>query len=410
MTRGRIIKKGQETSLFDSKSWVLSVSQFLDAINLILTSEKVFVIGEVAEYKTFGQWASFSLKDKEDGSLLHCFLPNWVYKNSGVLLENGMEVKVFGVPRVYKPRGSFSFQIEAIEPLGEGSFKKSYDLLLKKLETEGLFARKRVIPEFIKNIGVISSRDGVVIHDLLKNLKPLGYKINFINSRVEGENAVDQLVKSIRWFNKNSSDLDVLVIVRGGGSLESLQAFNNEVLAREIFASKIPVIVGIGHEVDVPIACLVADYSASTPTAVANFINDSWNPLTGSLPVLQSQIFLGFDNQLRRTLYGSRSHLDKMMAYFKSVFREFGRLSETIIAGGLDRVKDSINKKLEFIDRAERLINVASPLRSLKLGYSIITGDNGRVIKSVAQIKKGEKLRSRVSDGEIISVAEDLLV
>mgnify|MGYP001618763081 CR=1 FL=1 len=326
-----------------------------------------------------------------------------------------MEVKVGGAARVYKPRGSFSFQVETIEPLGEGSLKKAYELLLKKLEAEGLFTRKRVIPNFIQNIGVISSRDGIVIHDLLKNLKLLNYKIDFINARVEGLDAVPQLVNAIKWFNNNlpagrqdRPALDAIVIIRGGGSLESLQAFNNELLAREIFASKIPVIVGIGHEVNAPIACMVADYSASTPTAVATFINRSWDPIVMGVPAFESRILRGFENRLATLRSESRFLMEKMIVHLKNIFQSFKMLSERITVDALEAIKNSINSKLEFIKKTERILTIASPLRNLKLGYSIITGSGGRVIKDTSQLKKGEKIKSKLAKGEVLSIVEGL--
>lgn len=391
-----------------SRPWMLSVGQYLDAINLILKDEKVFVTGEVVEYRSFGQWTSFALKDKADGSVLPCFLSSWIYKKSGILLEDGMEIKVSGAGRIYKPRGSFSFQVETIEPLGEGSLRKAYELLYKQLESEGLFTRKRIIPRFIERVGVISSRDGVVIHDLLKNLKALNYKIDFMNSRVEGADAVFQLVDSIRWFNNHGGNLDVLVIIRGGGSLESLQAFNNELVAREIFASKVPIIVGIGHEINVPIACVVADYSASTPTAVANFINGSWDNLAIALSDFRVRIIIRFENKLLALEDRSTFLMDKMVGHLKDVFQSFRVLSQRITVRAVKIVEDSLIEKLELVKRIERMVTIASPLRNLKLGYSIITGSGGRVIKDISQLKTGESIRSKLAQGEIISTVEKL--
>jgi exodeoxyribonuclease VII large subunit len=269
---------------------VLTVGQFLDSVNYLLSTGRPLVSGEISELKITDKWASFSLQDKEERAILKCVMGIWEFRRIGLELEDGMEVKVGGTPRLTKSYGSFALWVTSIEPVGEGSLKKAYQLLLKKLELEGLFARKRELSEYITNVGVISSKDGVVIHDFLKNLKPLNIKINFLNTRVEGKDAVEQLTNAVGWFNKKMPDLDAIVIIRGGGSLESMQAFNNEIVCREIFASKIPVITGIGHDVDVPIACMVADVSVSTPTAVANLINSTWDSLVFNLPSLEDRI------------------------------------------------------------------------------------------------------------------------
>ena len=303
---------------------ILTVSQFLDAVNLVLKSGKVQVRGEVTDFKQ-GKWISFSLKDIEDGSILKCVLGTWQYSKIGVPLQDGMEVKISGNPSVSKAYGTFSFWPDSIEPLGEGSLKKAYELLLKQLRAEGLFDRKRQIPEFIKNIGVISSQHGVVIHDFRQNLDKRGYYIHFCDARVEGAQAAENIIAAIQWFNVRRPELDVLVIIRGGGSLESMQAFNNEAVARAIFASKIPVIAGIGHDVDVPIASLVADLEESTPTGAAHAVNASWARLQ-NIRLLEQNIVSEFEGSL--ALIRSRARL-----VFSQIFAagETGISKETIL-------------------------------------------------------------------------------
>lgn len=408
-----------------------SVGEFLDILNEHLKSEKVSVAGEVTEFRAHDKWVSFSLKDKEDKSILKCFLSVWTYRSAGVLLEDGMEVKISGYPRVYKLAGTFSFNVETIEPLGEGSLKKAYLLLLKHLETEGLFARKRPLSKFIKNIGVISSKDGVVIHDFMKNLKPLGFKIHFFNSRVEGADAVPGIISGIKFLNKKVPNLDVIVIMRGGGSLESMQAFNNEQVCREIFSSKIPVLCGIGHEVDVPIACLVADAYVSTPTATAYTINQSFDDLVSGLPLFERRIISQFGFQLRdissrmpylwKNIYGrfeqrivsikreASTMSGRIFAAFRRVFLGFGVLSEKITKDAMRIIGDRLAILNSQMHKFEKILVVADPERNLRLGYSIVFDKDGRVIKDVKDIKKGETLTTRLSDGEISSVVENII-
>jgi exodeoxyribonuclease VII large subunit len=186
-----------------------------------------------------------------------------------------MEVIVEGTPSIYIPNGRFNFGVNTIELVGEGALKMAYDKLKKKLDSEGLFdiERKKLIPELPERIGLITSETGAVIHDFLTNIGKYGFKIKFFNSRVEGQLAIKDLLSAIEYFE--DKDIDVLVIIRGGGSLESLQAFNNEVLIRKIADFEKPVICGIGHDKDVPLCALVADLLVSTPTAVTTVLNRS---------------------------------------------------------------------------------------------------------------------------------------
>ncbi|MDO8493007.1 MAG: exodeoxyribonuclease VII large subunit [bacterium] len=365
---------------------VLTVSQFLDSVNYVLTTGRPFVVGEVSEFKLTDKWVSFTLQDKEEKAILKCVMGIWDFRRIGLEIEDGMEVKVGGSPRITKSYGSFALWITSVEPVGEGSLKKAYQLLLKKLELEGLFTRKRELPDFIQHVGVISSRDGVVVHDFMNNLKPFGIKVNFLNARVEGKDAVEQISWAIKFFNKKMPELDAVVIIRGGGSLESMQAFNNEILCREIFASKIPVVAGIGHDVDVPIACLVADVSVSTPTAAANLINSSWD----------------------RLLFGLPAVADRIVGYMNSIFVNFEALSERIIGDGLRSISLSIERKADIINRVERIIKIADPERSLRLGYSLTTDSRGKIIRDIKNIKKGDIIKTLLANGSIESIIDKI--
>lgn len=407
----------------EEKRDFLTVSEFLDDINESLRIQKNFVAGEVTDFKAHEKWVSFSLKDKEDNSILRCFLSVWTYRKAGVLIEDGMEIKVGGYSRIYKLAGTFSFNVETIEPLGEGSLKKAYLLLLKKLELEGLFGRKRPLPGFIKNIGVISSKDGVVIHDFCKNLKSFGYKIKFFNSRVEGAEAVSGIISGLKYFNNKNVDLDVIVIMRGGGSLESMQAFNNEQVCREIFASKIPVLCGIGHEVDVPISCLVADLYVSTPTATAYTINESWGELISGLPLYERRILSDFSHILRDKIMSlpniERNILSqfnfvllntkrnagflsgKIFSGFKQVFLKFNLLSDKVTKNSIRTIEGAILKINTSIQKFEKILIIADPERNLRLGYSIVFNKRGKVIKNVDDLSVGETLTTKLGRGEL---------
>lgn len=404
---------------------ILSVSQFLDAINLAIESSTEYEIqGEVTDFKK-GKWISFTLKDPEDGSLLKCVMGEWTWRRVGVELEDGMQVKITGNAKVNKKYGSFGMWVETIEPLGEGSLKKAYELLMKKLREEGLFDRKRAIPECIHRIGVVSSRHGVVIHDFTKNLSRLGYSIQFVDTRVEGEGAVDGIIRGIKTLNQEARALDVLVIIRGGGSLESMQAFNNESVVRAIFGSRLPVIVGIGHDVDVPLACLVADASASTPTATAVLINCSWSLLTETLPRYEQNLLYNYERVLHAAGHALEIYAHQITNSVGRIFAAFSarqtalkrglqRLGEQLALAGR-RATESASRTHQLLARAlslrqerlvqwEQYLQAVSPERNLRLGYSIVRNKQGKVVKSIHDVVKADPMTTRVADGTMESI------
>ena len=248
---------------------ILSVSEFLDVVNMLLSTEDVYVEGEVTQASDHPKGMFFSIKDPHGGGLMECYMSPWLYRKAGITLEPGMMVRVGGVASVYKPYGKFSFRVAEIVLAGEGSLKKAYDALRKKLADEGLFDRKRPLPDFVTRIGLITSATGAAIGDFRKNLAPLGIRVVYRDVRVEGEQATPQVLRALTDFGARASEFDLIVMTRGGGSLESLQAFNDEQVVRAVFASKVPTLVSIGHERDVPLAQMAADASASTPTCSA---------------------------------------------------------------------------------------------------------------------------------------------
>ncbi len=427
--RKEIIK--EKSPLITPEEKIFTVSVFLDALNIILTSERVSIVGEVSECKIGIQWVGFSLKDKEDESKINAFLSRAQYNRIGVPLEDGMEIKMGGYPRIYKPRGQLSFAVERIEPIGEGSLKRAYELLKKQLELEGLFTRKRPLPQFIERIGIITSRDGVVIHDFRNNLDKLNYKLFFRNARVEGEEAVANLVDAIERFNNHMPDLDVLVIIRGGGSLESLQAFNNERVARAIFASKIPTLCGIGHDVNVPIACLVADQSVSTPTAAAYTINNSWESLHSAIPLFEEKLFNTYERELNIIIASITHNTRVLLSAFSRVFlavehqkRMLTRARETL-SSTFNQFKERtrlsqitlmrlayemINKITTRIAHAEAICSANNPLTQLALGYSIVRNEEGKILKSARDIKKDMHIITQLTDGTVASKVEKSII
>lgn len=388
-----------DNSLDEKK--VYSVGSFLNLINSRLSDISASVKGEISSVDIRERYLFFTIKDAKDDSCMDCFMWTRDYKLSGIELEEGLEIIIHGMPEIYKRSGRFSFRVEALELVGEGILKKKYEALKKKLASEGLFKveRKKALPIYPQKIGLITSRDGQVIYDFQNNIGKYGYKITFVDSRVEGPLAVKELISSIKYFK--DKPIDILVIIRGGGSLESLQAFNNESLIREIINFPVPIICGIGHDKDVPLFSLVADRAVSTPTAVAEEINKTWDQVVEKIGYYESNIFnkyrislSDYKNIIDQTLSQTRHYYQKML----KVFESFEQLME--------RVTSSYNyilrSKKEKIDNYLQILEQNNPERQLKLGYNIMFF-GGKVIKSINQVKRDDIIESRMSDGTITS-------
>ncbi len=250
-----------------------SVSDFLASLNQTLeyTYPGVEVEGEVASFKVNqGKWVFFDLKDAA-GSV-NCFMPVFQLR---VPIEDGMKVVVKATPKVTK-WGRLSLTIQSIRPRGEGSLKKSFDLLKVKLDKEGLFApeRKRLLPSVPQHIAVVSSTQAAGYADFVKILNERwgGLRVDVAHVQVQGDAAPEQIIHAIHYFNEQEPLPEVLVIIRGGGSADDLATFNDEPLVRAIAASRIPTLVGVGHEVDVTLADMVADVRAATPSNAAQIV------------------------------------------------------------------------------------------------------------------------------------------
>lgn len=360
---------------------ILSISEYLDLINDRLKSLYAKVIGEVGRVDIYPSGhVYFSLRDKKDGSLINCAIWSSRYRIYGIKLEEGMKIISYGCPSVYKPSGKFSFIAETIELAGEGELKKKYEELKLKIEREGLFekSRKRTIPTYIHKIGIVTSKQGAVISDFLSNIGRYGFNIKMIDSRVEGAEAIRDLLSSVKTFKKQ--DIEVLVIMRGGGSFESLQAFNNELLVREIASFPVPVIAAIGHDKDVPLVSLVADVEVSTPSIATVVLNESWRKAELDLEKHSNNVVNSFDSILRENKFLVSNLVNNIKASFRSLFQ-------------------SISQNLEHI---EKIIYASNPKRQFEMGYSV-TRIGGKVIKDIKNVKVGESMNTMVFNGVINS-------
>ena len=380
---------------------VYSVSDFLNFVNSHLGQIKVNVKGEVSSIDIRKGYLFFTIKDADEECLMNCFMWTRDYEVSGIKLEEGMEIIAHGTPEIYAKAGRFSFKTDAIQLVGEGALKKKYEELKKKLAQEGLFdlERKKPLPVYPLKIGLITSKDGAVIHDFQTNLGRFGYKITFVDSRVEGMMAVKDLIAAIRYFRDKS--VDILVIIRGGGSLESLQAFNNEALIREIVNFPIPVICGIGHDKDIPLFSLVADKAVSTPTAVTSEINRSWEEMNAKINQYESNILSQFQMILNNSEHFIEQSFLKTNQYYQQMLKIFESFEQIV-----EKVFNSFTYVIKYnkdrIDNFVKSLEQNSPERQLKLGYSIMFS-SGKVVKSIGQVQKNDLLESKLADGEIVS-------
>lgn len=360
----------------------LSVSDYIALLNERLRAVEAIIIGEISQLTISSKGhVYFSLKDKNNNSVLNCVAWRSTYDMYGINLTEGMEIIISGYPNVYAPRGDMKFIASSLELFGEGALKKSYEALKKKLDTEGLFdpKRKRVLPEFPHIIGVISSREGAVIHDFVNNLGKHGFAVQFVHAQVEGQQSVPSLLNAIKMLR--TQPIEVLVIIRGGGSLESLQGFNNEKLVREISRFPVPVIAGIGHHEDVPLISLVADVMVSTPTAAAHILGQSWDEVGLRIEKCERSIIDRFGNQLYDCIADFERRLVSLPEQFQSL---------------LEQTK----QQLQLI---EKTIVLNDPMRQLTLGYSI-TRFRGRIIRRHQDVMQESALETQVSNGIIHSL------
>jgi exodeoxyribonuclease VII large subunit len=421
-------KKNSEVSNIIQSEKPFLVSAYLDLLNKQLKQCQARIQGEISSVSIRERVIYFSLKDSKNESVINCLIWKDIYELNGINFEVGTELIIEGIPDVYKPLGKLTFKASSAELVGEGALKKAYDQLKEKLEKEGLFStkRKKPLPKLVQKIGVISSRQGAVIDDFLNNLGQYAYQIKFMNSRVEGQSAVSDLISAIDYFN--NKEIDVLVIIRGGGSLESLQAFNNEALVRRIAKINVPVICGIGHEKDVPLASLTADLMVSTPTAVTTILNHSWDKVLNDLRIFERDIVYKYQEMLVSETYRLETMSRNLKQKSEFIFKRFELLTTQLnnkLMNLEQSLKDSklalndfskslsinlkrnFDKLNEYLNNTENRLKFADPLRQLKLGYSI-TRINGTLLRSVKQIKKGDELDIQVSDGKIKSQVKDI--
>lgn len=335
------------------KEKIFSVSEFISFLNSVLRPQKVTIQGEIGEkIDKYERYSFFSLLDKKTKVPLRCFLWQNVLTASNIELKAGDEVKLFGYPEIFEKRGNFSFQVRNISLIGEGRLKEAFEKLKKKLAAQGFFApeRKKQIPRFPEKIGLITSKSGRgALPDFRKHIGEYGVKIYFYDVRVEGLHAMDEITKAIRCFNENLPDLDVLVLVRGGGSWESLQPFNSEPVAKSILSSKIPVICGVGHEADKTIAGFTSDLDVSTPTDAGKVISENWKKASENIPKFEKNFSYFIKQSIKEAKEKNLSFVSVLNSALNGATQKYKEALSIYKGSLIASLKNEINAKSQKI-------------------------------------------------------------
>lgn len=293
--------------------------------------ERVYLTGQVSNFRKRPTHQYFSLKD--DHAVIQATIWSGIYQKLGFDLEEGMKINVIGRVQVYEPSGSYSIIIEKAEPDGVGALAIQFEQLKKKLTEEGLFQEhfKQPLPQFAKRVGVVTSRSGAVIQDIITTVSRRfpGVDILLYPTKVQGDGAAEEIARNIARANQRE-DLDVLIIGRGGGSIEDLWAFNEEIVVRAIFESRLPIISSVGHETDVTLADFVADRRAATPTAAAEL----------ATPVTKLDLLTHLQNQEKRMATAVQNVLSRKKEALK-------KCSQSVIFRQPERLYDGYLQRLD---------------------------------------------------------------
>ncbi len=400
---------------------VYTVSQLTKDIRLILenTFQEVWVEGEVSNYTVSSAGhAYFSLKD--ENSLLNCVL----FKSNNVRVaftaEDGLHVLCRGRISVYDKRGQYQLYVSKVEPRGMGALQLAFEQLKKKLHEEGLFdeEHKKPLPALPMRIGVVTSPTGAAIRDILKVARRRFANIDILIRpvRVQGDGAKDEIAQAIKEFNefnrflidgkKDEHPVDVIIVGRGGGSLEDLWPFNEEIVARAIYASRIPVTSAVGHEIDYTISDFVADFRAPTPSAAAELLIPLKRDLKNRVNEYRRASYLALKTKVEalekkvKTLRESYI-LRTPMNVFLRMRQEVDDLLRMIMTNATHTLE--IREK--ELASASGKLKALSPLAVLERGYSITFKEN-KVIKNAALLEKGERILTRLAKGEVKSRVE----
>lgn len=437
----------------DAETTVLSVEQLNRHIRQLIEGELdlVWVQGEISNFKAHSSGHFyFSLKDPK--SQISAVMFRGFNSRLKFKPVDGLEVIVRGRVSVYEPRGSYQIVCEMMEPVGAGALQKAFEQLKAKLKSEGLFesARKRSLPPFPRHIAIVTSPTGAAIRDMLNILsrRNRGVEITLVPTVVQGETAAPKICEALqRAFQLEN--VDVIIVGRGGGSIEDMWCFNDETLARTIAASPIPIISAVGHEIDFTIADFVADLRAPTPSAAAELVVKNVADITHRLEALGKMLRFAMEKLLKhqvQSLSGLSARLidpkrrlqdltqrnDELWLRLQQVFAAMirrKRLELKVSVESLVTPEQLMNKKRSEIERQQikmkhamrcfldkqktdlaqsmTLLDSLSPLKVVERGYSVVH-KGSELVKSAEQVSKGDELSIRLMNGELTAIVKDI--
>lgn len=389
--------------------------------------ERVYLTGEISNFRRRPNHQYFALKDED--AVIQATMWAGQFRKLDFELEEGMKVLAVGRISIYPPSGSYSINIESLVPDGVGALAVKFEQLKKKLTAEGLFEQrwKQTLPQFSKKIAVVTSPSGAVIRDIITTVQrrfPMS-QIVLYPTKVQGQDSAEEIAGNIRRANQRG-DFDVMIIGRGGGSIEDLWGFNEEIVVRAIFESRIPIISSVGHETDVTLADFVADSRAATPTAAAelatpntkvdliNWTNEQekrlFNRLTHLIKIRRERV----DKLSQSVVFRQPERLyDGHLQKLDRLCERLSVLTENKVANMKHRYELSAGKLIPTYgkiveakkNKTEQLYQSLLLLDISKIkarGFSLVTDEKGKIIKSVSDVKKGQTLDVELTDGKVI--------
>ena len=416
---------------FQQTAKVLTVSELTRSIRGILETKfaAVWVQGEISNYKQHPSGHQyFTLKDQR--AQISCVIWRDTMAPLRQPVADGAQVQVYGTVTVFEARGQYQLNVQILQPRGAGLLQAKFEALKRKLEAEGLFAaeRKRSLPRFPRRIGIVTSPSGAAIRDMLNVLRRRAPWLHILINpvRVQGTGAAQEIAVAIRELatpNEAFAPVDLIVITRGGGSIEDLWEFNEEIVVRAIFHSAVPIVSAVGHEIDVTICDFVADLRAPTPSAAAelivpdvmdlqrqidrcsralghqllNRVRDAQQRLDHARETLQRCLAHKIDSYKRSLLHITRALQARSPARELMMRRNrFADLHRRLVACPPRLVENAMHR----FQRIEGILRVLGPDATLRRGYSITMNERGQIIRKTAEVRSNMKIRTRVSDGE----------
>ncbi len=394
---------------------VLSVAQLTAQLKGLVEQEfgNVWVAGEISNFsRPQSGHCYFTLKD--DSAQLRAVIWRGTASRLKFDVHDGLEVVCRGRLDVYPPRGSYQLVIDQLQPQGMGALELALRNLREKLGKEGLFDadRKRPLPGFPRRIGVVTSPTGAAIRDFLEVLRRRwrGVDVLIFPVRVQGEGAAEEIAAAIRQANRLQPALDVLVVGRGGGSLEDLWAFNEEAVVRALSSSQVPTVSAVGHEIDVTLADLAADVRALTPSEAAERVVPSAQEVTEVLQSLRGRLHNALSTQAsaarnRIEALASRTVFSRPLDTVHNLSRQVDDLALRLHASA----KLSVHEQQSQLRAISGKLETLSPLGVLGRGYSLThDADSGELVTAVQQLKKDQRIVTRLAKGSVVSLVEEI--